>query len=592
MRILFVNLPTSPLPQLEQFIEEGKRQLELQVLPFGILYLSSYLKKHLGDSIQVQILDLDTAMGKDPGKYSNFENLIDSAARQKAATFKPDIVAYSVLFSIQQNLMDLASDVLHTYWPDALSIVGGNHASNSADTIFENPNIDYLGRGECEHSFMQFVTNLVNGTDKTVNGIYSRLHYQQSLPMPLSTPVNDLDELPYPDWELLDMEHYVTSKDGAPPPNERTCSILTTRGCPFSCTFCASHTTMGRKVKFRSIKNVMNEIQEIHDRYGVNKYIPEDDLFTANRRKVVPLLEEIQKFSKTVNGFELRFPNALSVNTLFDEVMDALINAGMSVTDIAVESGSPHVQRHIIKKNVKLDRAIEVTRYLRDRGVTARANIILGFPGETREMMRETVSYVYELGADWVDCYVAAPLCGSEMFGQFVDMGVIAETRETWANAFYSERIFDTEEISAVELKETVYALNLVANFRDNINFREGKLKRARNDFERVAKRYPFHIFAHFMVAKCDLSECNYDAAEQRFAYIRNQIETDKTAEAIYIDHSGLFPDFAELVYANRPQLLQAKAVNDIFSDIPDRSETQLTSKLDKRASTDLGASH
>ena len=116
------------------------------------------------------------------------------------------------------------------------------------------------------------------------------------------------------------------------------------------------------------------------------------------------------EFGEDVPNFEIQFPNGLSVNTLFADVMDALIDAGMKVTNVAIESGSQYVQRHIIKKNCNLDRALEVIKYFRDRGVMARCLFIGGFPGETRELMRETVDYAKKLRCDWAVFSVAAPV--------------------------------------------------------------------------------------------------------------------------------------------------------------------------------------
>ena len=558
--ILFVNFPTMPLPQLEKWIIEGKRRIELQVLPFGVLYLSSYLKKHLGSDVDVHILDIDTEMGQNTGGYPNFETMIKVMTKLKSEEIKPDIIAYSVLFSIQHVMMDMAVKIHQEFWPNAIKIVGGNHASNVASSVFENPNVDYLGRGECEHSFMEFVKAIIDGNNNIPQGIYSRSHFQDKLSMPISLPVNDLDDIPYPDWDLLDMEHYVTSREGASI-DARTCSIFTTRGCPFSCTFCASHTTMGRKVRFRSIDNVIEEILQLNERFGVNKYVPEDDLFTANRRKVIPLLNEIEKVKADIEGFELAFPNALSVNTLFDDVMDALIRAGMVITDIAIESGSPYVQKNIIKKNVKLDRGIHVVRYLRSRGVIARANIIFGFPRETKEMIQETVDYVYELGADWIDSYVAAPLCGSEMFDEFVEMGVVEESRTTWANAFYTERTFDTEEITATEIKHAVYALNLKANFNDNINYREGKFEPCAKSFEHIIKFHPHHIFALFMLAKIYTHLGNIEDSKMALKNIRKLIETNEQSEELYREYVYLFEDFDDIVYDDVSMTLAAQNI-------------------------------
>ncbi len=256
-------------------------------------------------------------------------------------------------------------------------------------------------------------------------------------------------------------------------------------------------------MRFRSVENVMAEVDQLHEKYGINLFIPEDDLFTANRKKVIPLLKDLAKRRETIPGFELQFPNALSVNTLFDDVMDGLIDAGMKVTNIAIESGSEHIQRHVIHKNVNLSRAKEVVKYFRDRGVITRTFYIGGFPGETKDLLQETIQFARECGTDWGTFSIAAPLRGTVMYRQFVDAGHIKDDIATWSSAFFQERTFDTPEISAGDLKELWYRANLDVNFINNVNFREGNYEKAISIYKDIVHGYPFHVVGWYCIMRC-----------------------------------------------------------------------------------------
>ncbi len=133
-----------------------------------------------------------------------------------------------------------------------------------------------------------------------------------------------------------------------------------------------------------------------------------------------------------------------------------MVKMGMTVANIAIESGSNEVQRKVIKKNVNLERARKVVAACRDEGIVVRCYFILGFPGETREQIQETIDYAASLPADWCVFGIAAPLVGTEMYSQLLERGEI-DNSFNWDNAFFQERTYDTPEIGAQELKDLGY---------------------------------------------------------------------------------------------------------------------------------------
>lgn len=512
-------------------------------MPLGIMYLSSYLQKQ-NEIGNVEILDYVLNM-KNITEYQKIEDFIREVAK-KDVNYVPDILAVSLMFSASQQFFDLCINILKSMWPYATSIVGGVHATNCSKQIIENICVDYVARGEAEIAFSEFVKQYSNVEPIVVKGIYSKKNINSVSQLELCLYVEDLDNIPFPDWNLIKTDEYISEKGRKKnignAINSKIASIVTTRGCPFKCTFCSSHTVHGRKLRFRSVENIIAEIKLLYEKYGVTLFIPEDDLFTVKKERSKHLLTAIK--SLNIPGLQLQFTNALSINTLDEQVMDELIDAGMRVTYLAIESGSQYVQKYIIKKNVNLKKAREVVKYLRDRGVIVRCYIILGFPSETREQMNETIEYVKSLNVDWCSFIVATPLIGSEMYNQFVQLGYIRDDIDTWSKAIFSERNFDTPEISALELNELIYRTNLECNFINNTNKVNRNYEKAITLYNDIVETYPFHIIGWYCIMECYKHLGDFEQVHRIYEKINNLIKYDKRAYEMFHKYNDLIPNF------------------------------------------------
>lgn len=549
IKVLFINFPPHPIGEIEPAFRGKSEIVDVPVIPLGICYLSANLKSRV-KNVDVRLIDYAMIMAMRAHEFTSVDEFIKKPGEDLSGDFSPDIIGFSMLFSVCHPLFIIAATELKKVWPNAVMITGGNHATNSVDVITQHPDIDYVAKGECELAFSQFVENFHQRADLNIKGIYSRQHVINKLPMPHAEAVENLDELGFPDWDILDIEAYAAtplkrSRTAANVKESRELSILTTRGCSFSCTFCAVHTTMGKKVRFRSVGHVIEEMKTLWDRYQINLFSIEDDLFTANRKRVLPLLSAMKCLGASIPNFETTFPSALSVNTLFDDVMDALIDAGMKVTNVAIESGSKHVQRNIIKKNCNLDRALEVVKYFRDRGVFTRCYFIGGFPGETKEMLDETREYAKKIKSDWACFGIAAPLRGSEMYDQFVHAGYIKDDIEQWSSAFYSERIFDTPEIGAEEIKDFFYRTNLEVNFLNNPQFLTGKWTDCIEIFENILSGHPYHIFAWYIIMKSYIGLNQLADAAIAERQIFELVKNDERATRLYERYGYMLGDIA-----------------------------------------------
>ena len=542
--ILFVSLPSQPIVE-----EHQKASVTYQALamPLGIMYMSSYLKAHNAVG-RIGLLDFPMCMAN-LADYSSIEDFIEAEARREVDC-DPDIIGISLLFTFSHRFFEYTAQVLKSLWPKATIVVGGLHASNCAGFLLQNENVDYVCCGEGEIAFSEFYEQFTNGRDIDVKGIYSRENIGGPDAQIGTEPVWQLDDLPFPDWDLLDVDRYTTAlacsrrlRRDRSPEGRRLATLMTTRGCPFQCTYCAAHTVHGRKVRFRSVENVTEEMMTLYKRFGVNLFILEDDLFTANRKRVLALLRAMQALE--IQGLELQFPNGLSVNTVDGEIIDALAKCGTDFVTFAIESGSKYVQKHLIKKNCNLVKAKELVRLCREKGLIVRCYFIMGFPGESREQMSETIDYMENLGADWCNIGCATPLLGSEMHEQFVRRGDVENDPDAWAYAYYTKRAFDTEEISADDLNELVYRTNLEVNFLNNVNLLKGNYDQAIPLFDDVLERYPFHIFALYGLYSAYQGKKDLTKAESTMGRLRYLIRTDSRSGDMYSRYGDLIPQIA-----------------------------------------------
>lgn len=535
MEIIELNLSNKDLP-VETLAQEGL------AMPMGIMYLSSYIKRH--NSIDnIGLIDYRINSGR-ISEFSNLQNFIREIA-QKSIDFTPDIIAFSVIVSTSHKFFIKCLDILKSIWPNAVVIAGGFHPTNFTKELLENNNIDYVFRGEGEVALSEFIDAYFNKEDINIHGVYSRPDIGNGH-LELCKYITQLDEISLPDYDLINMEKYTTGNTRQVIKKTekgivRSANLMTTRGCPFKCTFCSSHTVHSRTVRYRSIESVIKEVRYLHEKYGVTLFMPEDDLFTSNKKRTLNLLKSLEDLN--IPNFTMQFPVALSVNTLDDEVLSALISSGMNVASLAIESGSEFVQKKIIKKNVNLNKAKRIVKFLHERKIPVRCSFVMGFPRETKEHLRETIEYAKELCADWNDFFIATPLPGSEMCNEFLELGYIPNDIELLSLGYYSKRVFDTSEIAADELIELVYRANLECNFVHNINMVEKRWEEAIKVFEPIVTKYPFHIVGWHCIMICKKALAIDDEILGINNKIKDLIKTDPRAAQMYQKYSDLLPE-------------------------------------------------
>ncbi len=534
MDVLLINAFHTPLGDLHRLVSmESDLRVPWMTIPQAILSLAAVARAD-NPQRRLDLLDLPKQLHvhvNQPGrKPTTIQNFITETLG--TVSDDPDVVGVSASFSMGHSSSLLLAEMIKQKWPEAITVLGGVHATGFAGTIIEHAAVDYVIRGTGENSFCAFLKAIEEGRSPVgIPGVVDSSERVESFAEPLS----DLDALPMPAYDLVDMEYYIRY-GGRVHRREHTrpIPISFSRGCVFHCTFCASPSVHGRRVVTRTADSAAAELEHLVKTYGVNTIIVEDDLFGFDKPFPYSLCEKLKEKSLDLS---FNFPNAFSVAVLNEKLCDLLVEMGMDVAFLGIESGSPHVQRHIIKKNCNLPKALRLSKYLRSKGIPLSAYFIFGFPGESVAMMQETIDFAVQMQIDWSYFSAAIPLVGSEMATPLMDQGILNNGNivDIIDTTDRNVRRYDTPEISAADLNDLIYDANIKVNFLNNYNMLAGNYERAIDMFTTIVLRnYPFHVVGLACRAHCFLGLGDVEAAKRDIAQISNMVETHAESKRQY----------------------------------------------------------
>lgn len=365
--------------------------------PIGLLYLASSLQCA---GHQVQVLD------------AQLRSFSHQQFTQTLTTFSPDLVGISALTS-SSSFMHLLAEQAKETLPKVPVVVGSHHPSCYPEETLRDRNIDFVAIGEGERTIVELVEHLEGDRRRNeVRGIAFCSNGSVTLTPPQEIPA-DLDVIPMPSWELLDLDAYREHppmgvlKLGRSP--QRLMSIVTSRGCPFQCFYC--HELHGKRFRERSVENVLSEIRTLYYDYGIRELHIVDDIFNFNLERAKSILRGIIQ-----EGMKLKihFPNAMRGDRVDLEFMQLLKEAGNFYLAIAIDTGSQRLQQ-LSRRFLKFDKVKEAVHCATELGMFTVGNFILGFPTETREEMEETIAFARESDFQAAFFYLLTPFPGSRL---------------------------------------------------------------------------------------------------------------------------------------------------------------------------------
>ena len=199
--------------------------------------------------------------------------------------------------------------------------------------------------------------------------------------------------------------------------------MFTSRGCPYNCTFCSVHSQVGHKFRTYSTEYVIKVMKKCIEEYGVNHFHLEDDNLTLNKARAKDFFRELKKLNITWDT-----PNGVRADTLDEEMLILMKESGLTSISIAAESGNEYVRLNIIKKMLKDSSIINAAKMCDDLDIPCIVFFVLGFPAETLEQIRDSVSFAKKLAVKYNTIntiYIANPLPGTELSKEAVEKGYI-----------------------------------------------------------------------------------------------------------------------------------------------------------------------
>lgn len=369
------------------------RVLDTPNHPLGILYVAASLEKK---GFDVKVID------------SNFgESALNIANR--ILFLNPDVIGISSTTPQFIHAVNIASKIKKT--KNIPIIIGGVHPTVLPHEVLKKDCIDFVVIGEGEETFPELCEALTKKRKvKDIRGIGYRLKGKLTFTKPREL-IEDLDSIPFPARHLLPSRWYF-----APPRirgvwTKSTATVMASRGCPYRCIYCSSKLMFGRKVRFRSPGNVMEELMHLRKKYKTDAVWFADDTFTVNPEWAKKLCTLIKK-QKWKN---FRWACQARVNTVSYDLLKIMKSAGCVQLDFGVESGSPRVLK-ILKKDITPEKVVNAFKIARKAGLLRFASFMIAIPGETEKDLELTEKLALKIKPDYTDFLFTVPYPGTELY--------------------------------------------------------------------------------------------------------------------------------------------------------------------------------
>ncbi len=469
MRILLIRHPYRYIP--------GSVGTEIE-LPIGLVSLAAVLEQgghavRIYDAAVRYDLDAmnaaDAGAGLRPGEAglrpgeAGATHLGDSwdRFRDEVAAAPYDLIGISNLFYTQLPMALEAARAVRAVHPGTPIVAGGPHAAVRPEDYLAEPAVDYVIRGEGERPLLALADALAAGRPVDDLPSLSFRHAGAIRSTPLVEYPTDLDVYPMPAYHLLDLEAQMVvprrEKGGWTLAPRRVVPIVTSRGCPFRCSFCSIRLHMGRRWRAHSVGYVLGHVRHIVGELGHRAIYFMDDNMGLDAERFEAMIDGFLALKAEGLGFSWKTPTGMRTDRLTYDILRKAREAGCDAISLAVESGSQRVLDEVIHKKLDLAKVVEVAGWCREVGIRARAGYILGMPGETLAEMEETIRFAVMLKRRYgIRGHVstATPYYGTELYETCVREGYLAlpMTPENMARGVQGRSMIRTPDFTPEDL--------------------------------------------------------------------------------------------------------------------------------------------
>ena len=414
-------------------------------LSLGLSYIAAVLSeaKH-----EVRIYNADQQNRKNYAKlkeifdsYNNYKEILSDLnhplwleIKDVIKDYSPDIVGITMMtgtYKSAENIGRIAKEVNEKI----VVVVGGTHPTILPEETIKNKYFDYIIRGEGEYSFLDLVNNVKK---ENIAG----LTYINEKGIIINNSnrefIKNINSLPFPSRDLyINDNKYIDFG-----------YIITGRGCPFKCTFCASNEIWKGHVRFRTPENVIEEIKYVYNKYDTRFFYFVDDTLTLNKKKTKKICNLIIE-----NNLKIKWICTTRVDTIDEELLCLMKEAGCIRIKLGIESGSERILK-LINKNITKKQIRDSVSLIKKVGIDISAYLMIGFPTETNEEVQETLDFARELNPTYYSLSILAPYPGTKIYNDIIKSG-IKLPMEHWEYFFhYSKDMILANNIDSAVVDE------------------------------------------------------------------------------------------------------------------------------------------
>ena len=399
MRLLLINTPINSHDILGKF---EKIYDDLKMIPIGISYLASVAREN---GIEVNILD----------QYA--ECLSMDSIVERIKRFQPDIVGYGSTTPNYYAAIGLLRKIRKIF-PNVKTVMGGQHPSIFPEKVLEDPKVDFVIRDEGEYSLVALCKAIENNEDySSVDGLSYK---SESGIIVHNRPVSSiaLDDLPWPAYDLLPMHLY--SSPSYTRFRMPVYQISASRGCPNSCSYCINaELNIAARYRKRKINDVLDEIEMLIEKYGAKQIQLWDPIFPLGKKHT---FEFCDKLIERGLHKKIVWNSTTYADLLTEEMLDAMAASGCKGLGFGIESGVTDLLKSVNKKT-DLEKTREICRLATKKGIVVAGAFILGFPGETEVMSKQTIEFAKSLDIHYAQFSIMVPYPGTPLYKNLIEKG-------------------------------------------------------------------------------------------------------------------------------------------------------------------------
>lgn len=370
--------------------------------PMGLAYIGAVLEESGHD---VSIVDIDA----DGISEEDFKGLVRTSGI--------GMVGITTLTPSFHKAVEIARLVKQN--SSARTVLGGIHPTIMPESSLAPESVDFIIKGEGETTIVELVKCLEEGGYLSdVDGIGYKAGGEAIINRDREL-ISDLDTLPFPAMHLFKNTSY-TYPDALYAP---TLPVITSRGCPGSCTYCNTKNIFTKRFRARTAKNVVDEFERLIKVSGVREIHIWDDNFTTLKKRVFEIRDDVLRRNLKV---KFAFPNGLRIDFIDKEVLKALKDMGTYSIAVGIESGSQRIL-DVIRKGITIEKIRERFRMIKEVGLESWGFFMIGLPEETQSTIQETIKFAIELDPDIAKFHILKPFPGTEAFEQLSREGLITD---------------------------------------------------------------------------------------------------------------------------------------------------------------------